>query len=359
MECLHRFCRECIDKSMRLGNNECPACRKHCASRRSLRDDPKFDALIAALFTNIDKYEEEELAFHEEEKARNKQIQASIAQISQRQSDALVKRRSFGKEAAILSRSQRIGNGSRRRRNCRNIDHHISEAHDEDDDDDNDNARAKDSSSDECCAEVRPRKRRKRSGNRPTHPSTSGANNNSNSTDNGMEGFRDSRGVSPGLVWNPEIFAWGRGGARSSSRHSNGLGGSNKSVRNARLNRLVEYLRSLDGNSVELDIHLKLVSLDTKYAPNLQQPHLCCRPTLLVRQLREFVALQTHLKVEEIELLIARGEDKEMDDLSSSASTDGMQSLEDDDEATLARLKVDYVLGPEHLIIAFRQKLPL
>ncbi|EFJ38128.1 hypothetical protein SELMODRAFT_8697, partial [Selaginella moellendorffii] len=50
MECLHRFCRECIDKSMRLGNNECPACRTHCASRRSLRDDPNFDSLIAALY---------------------------------------------------------------------------------------------------------------------------------------------------------------------------------------------------------------------------------------------------------------------------------------------------------------------
>lgn len=100
MECLHRFCRECIDKSMRLGfvlklpsstlsshrfvvgywfisckfllfnfllsldwfycsNNECPACRTHCASRRSLRDDPNFDALIAALYPDIDKYEEQ------------------------------------------------------------------------------------------------------------------------------------------------------------------------------------------------------------------------------------------------------------------------------------------------------------
>ena len=116
MECLHRFCRDCIDKSMRLGygakhhisfcflkemttyfwnhvtvsilkrgiyslimppghnwvlfiyniimlwlcrNNECPACRTHCASRRSLRDDPNYDALIAALYPDIDKYEEE------------------------------------------------------------------------------------------------------------------------------------------------------------------------------------------------------------------------------------------------------------------------------------------------------------
>ncbi|KAH6763715.1 RING 1A [Perilla frutescens var. frutescens] len=54
-------------------NNECPACRTHCASRRSLRDDPNYDALIAALYPDIDKYEEEELAFHEEERDRNKQ----------------------------------------------------------------------------------------------------------------------------------------------------------------------------------------------------------------------------------------------------------------------------------------------
>uniref|UniRef100_A0A453FQD8 RING-type domain-containing protein n=1 Tax=Aegilops tauschii subsp. strangulata TaxID=200361 RepID=A0A453FQD8_AEGTS len=72
MECLHRFCRDCIDKSMRLGNNECPACRTHCASRRSLRDDPNYDALIATLYPDIDKYEEEELAFGEEERTRNK-----------------------------------------------------------------------------------------------------------------------------------------------------------------------------------------------------------------------------------------------------------------------------------------------
>ena len=42
-----------------LRNNECPACRTHCASRRSLRDDPKYDALIAALYPDIEKYEEE------------------------------------------------------------------------------------------------------------------------------------------------------------------------------------------------------------------------------------------------------------------------------------------------------------
>lgn len=40
-------------------NNECPACRTHCASRRSLRDDPNYDALIATLYPDIEKYEEE------------------------------------------------------------------------------------------------------------------------------------------------------------------------------------------------------------------------------------------------------------------------------------------------------------
>lgn len=102
MECLHWFCQECIEKSMRMGygfqivriismlhvasfsweshrcwslwsfvmslyinwnyycrNKECPACRKHCPSRHSLRDNPKFDALIPALFKDIDSYDKE------------------------------------------------------------------------------------------------------------------------------------------------------------------------------------------------------------------------------------------------------------------------------------------------------------
>ncbi|WVZ26693.1 hypothetical protein V8G54_005237 [Vigna mungo] len=39
--------------------NECPICRVHVPSRRSLREDPNFDKLIAALVPDIDKYEEE------------------------------------------------------------------------------------------------------------------------------------------------------------------------------------------------------------------------------------------------------------------------------------------------------------
>ncbi|XP_013606447.1 PREDICTED: putative E3 ubiquitin-protein ligase RING1a isoform X1 [Brassica oleracea var. oleracea] len=364
MECLHRFCRECIDKSMRLGNKECPACRKRCASRRSLRDDPTFDALIAALFSNIDTYEEEEFAFHEDDKARNKQIQASIAEVSQRQSEALVKRKSFGKEASVSTRPQR-----RRRRNCRNMEQNTVEEANEDDNNDDNNG--KDSSSEERGAEVRLRQRRKRSTSRSTlNPSSSGANNNNgNCAENDADvNLRDnnSKGISPGLVWNPEILAWGRGGTRSHTRHgNNATGGSSKSVRNARVNRLVECLRSsVDGNSIE-DIHLKLVSVDTNCVPELPQPYLCCRPTLLVKQLREFVALQIHLKTEEVDLLVTRGlgggGDKAIENLSvvasdsASASKEEMQSLEDNE--TLSRLKVEqHLVASPLIIIAYQQK---
>ncbi|CAG7908999.1 hypothetical protein HID58_037342 [Brassica napus] len=242
MECLHRFCQECIDKSMRFGNHECPACRKHVPSRRSLRPDPKFDAFIAAIFGNVDSNEEQDLAFDEDELARNKQFQATIAQVSQRQSEALVK--SSGKDAGVLPRSQPSGSGSRRRRrNSRNMVHDTSQAaHD----DDGDNNRVNASSS----AKILPRKRNRRSATRSTaHPSSSScpSNNDNNCANNVTEEahHRDSRGIAHG-------FAWGKGGRRSNARQANNNQGasSSKSVRNARLNRLVDYLSTLESNSV-------------------------------------------------------------------------------------------------------------
>ncbi|XVE66175.1 hypothetical protein DITRI_Ditri08aG0059300 [Diplodiscus trichospermus] len=357
MECLHRFCRECIDKSMRMGNNECPACRTHCASRRSLRDDPNYDALIAALYPDIDKYEEEELAFHEEERTRNKQIQASIAQIFQKQSEALVKRRSLGKEStgAFMTRSQRNHRSThpRRRRNSRGVEHQESE----DNEDENDDNGGKDSSStDERCTEVRQRRRKRRTGIRPSQPSTSVVNSDGGCVENDTEASRDSRGISPGLVWNAEMLAWGRGGARSHTRHGNSGAGSSKSSR-ARLSRLVEYLRSLEENDDELDVHLKLISVDEQSTSSLQQPYLCCRPSLSVKQLCEYIALQTPLRAEEVEILMVRGHyntDDNLSNLTPLTSEDALQPLEG--QETLAGLKVKCSTGQNHLILAYRQK---
>jgi hypothetical protein len=56
MECLHRFCRECINSSLRLGynfltrsNRECPACRLPVVSHRNLRPDTAFNELVLQL----------------------------------------------------------------------------------------------------------------------------------------------------------------------------------------------------------------------------------------------------------------------------------------------------------------------
>ncbi|CAO2634529.1 E3 ubiquitin-protein ligase RING2 [Lemmus lemmus] len=56
-ECLHRFCADCIITALRRGNKECPTCRKKLVSKRSLRPDPNFDALISIIYPSSDEYE--------------------------------------------------------------------------------------------------------------------------------------------------------------------------------------------------------------------------------------------------------------------------------------------------------------
>ncbi|XP_068855295.1 E3 ubiquitin-protein ligase RING1 [Aphelocoma coerulescens] len=66
-ECLHRFCSDCIVTALRSGNKECPTCRKEnkecptcrkkLVSKRSLRPDPNFDALISKIYPSRDEYE--------------------------------------------------------------------------------------------------------------------------------------------------------------------------------------------------------------------------------------------------------------------------------------------------------------
>ena len=358
MECLHRFCRECIDKSMRLGNNECPACRTHCASRRSLRDDPNYDALIAALYPNIEKYEIEELQFCEEDKNRNKQIQASIAKVVQRQSEALVKRRR-DTPGSFVTRSQRNQQNVLSRRQNQVIDNQGSE----DNEEENDNNEKDSSSTDERCTELRQRRRKRRTRGRPSQPSSSTA-----SPDGGcIESDMDIR-ISSRLVSKPQKLTWGRGGFRSHTRHGSGNGSNSKSSRSSRLAKLVDYLHSLNENTDELDVHLILLSLDKQITPSLQQPHLCCRPTLSVKHLCEYVAHQTPLLVEEVEILAVKGCcstvcDKSFDETSSSdelttlvidPSKDELETLQGHE--SLAGIKSKCISKREHLILAYRRK---
>jgi len=57
MECLHRFCKACITKALRTGRKECPTCRVKITSKRHMRLDPNFDALILKIYPNLSEYE--------------------------------------------------------------------------------------------------------------------------------------------------------------------------------------------------------------------------------------------------------------------------------------------------------------
>ena len=46
-ECLHRFCGDCINESLKRCNNECPSCRVHIPTKRTLREDKKFDHIVS------------------------------------------------------------------------------------------------------------------------------------------------------------------------------------------------------------------------------------------------------------------------------------------------------------------------
>ena len=48
-ECLHRFCGDCIKESLRKCNNECPTCRVHIPTKRTLRKDKQFDNIVSCL----------------------------------------------------------------------------------------------------------------------------------------------------------------------------------------------------------------------------------------------------------------------------------------------------------------------
>ena len=60
-ECLHRFCEACIEKCLVQCRKECPICRVHIPSRRSLAPDPDFDKLIQHIVrdNHADHYDEE------------------------------------------------------------------------------------------------------------------------------------------------------------------------------------------------------------------------------------------------------------------------------------------------------------
>ncbi|XP_038881715.1 putative E3 ubiquitin-protein ligase RING1a isoform X2 [Benincasa hispida] len=348
MECLHRFCRECIDKSMRLGNKECPACRTHCASRRSLRDDPNYDTLIAVLYPDIDKYEEEELAFQEEEKGRNKQIQTSIAQTLQRQTEALGRKRS--------KPSRRLSS-----RGSKSFQNHIESICFDENEDENDYDVSKNSSSADERMDIRP-KRSRRGG--PVRFSQSSSATGADGTDGGIENdyevYKEKVGASIGLVGSSEKLSWGKGGIRSHTRYGGVNGGAGKNPRNNRIMKLSDYVRNSENVSEkELDIHLVLISIDETRVPALQRPYIRCRPSVTIGHLSQYVALKTGLSVDVVEMCVAKELQMKLNPSDSGTLKNPckeiIQILNEQETLSTAKVKA-HRLACGYLLLAYKKK---
>jgi len=58
--CMHRFCKKCINDSLRVSKKECPTCRTKLTSHRDLHPDPQFDRLIETLFPDRNEWQQRE-----------------------------------------------------------------------------------------------------------------------------------------------------------------------------------------------------------------------------------------------------------------------------------------------------------
>ena len=56
-DCLHRFCAQCINQSLRHHKKQCPQCRVACPSHRNLRKDDMFDHIIGSIYPDLEKAE--------------------------------------------------------------------------------------------------------------------------------------------------------------------------------------------------------------------------------------------------------------------------------------------------------------
>ncbi|KAM3134390.1 hypothetical protein pb186bvf_013503 [Paramecium bursaria] len=56
-DCSHRYCKECIEKQIRVSNQKkCPTCRKSIGTRRELRIDENLGSMMQMVFGDIQKY---------------------------------------------------------------------------------------------------------------------------------------------------------------------------------------------------------------------------------------------------------------------------------------------------------------
>ncbi|CAD8193228.1 unnamed protein product [Paramecium pentaurelia] len=87
-DCSHRYCKECIEKNIRLQKEKsCPTCRKRIATRRDLRVDEIVTKILNTVIPDIEQYLiQEDLQIQQEiknlsqQKQKNEEIQKLVSQ---------------------------------------------------------------------------------------------------------------------------------------------------------------------------------------------------------------------------------------------------------------------------------------
>lgn len=162
------------------------------------------------------------------------QIQTSIAQTLQRQTESLGRKRS--------KPSRRLSS-----RGPKSFQNHIESLCFDENEDENDYDVSKNSSSADERMDTRP-KRPRRGG--PVRFSQSSSATGADGADvGGIE--HEYVGASLGLVGSSEKLSWGKGGIRSHTRYGGTNGGAGKNSRNNRIAKLSDYVRNSENVSEE------------------------------------------------------------------------------------------------------------
>ena len=90
--CLHRFCKDCINRHHHHNNKQCPSCRTEIRTLRTMRPDRSLATLISKLYPDIEAFErEEEEETRKENAARIEAHAAQMAIMRQRQRESQAK----------------------------------------------------------------------------------------------------------------------------------------------------------------------------------------------------------------------------------------------------------------------------
>ncbi|OIW00251.1 hypothetical protein TanjilG_27502 [Lupinus angustifolius] len=147
-------------------------------------------------------------------------------------------------------------------------------------------------------------------------------------------------------------FTWGRNGARSNTRAKK-LAASRKE----RMSRLIDHLCKIEEDDDESNIYIELVSFEEERVRNLPRPYLCCCPSLLVKQLIQYVAYQTSLQTEEIELYLLKECPTNVTRIEGTIDTSKHQcQFLTRKEDNLAELKISNEVHG-NLVIAYKKKM--